>query len=252
MTKKRGTTTSNIAVIVYREVEAAKTRQLVHEAPTQTLMMLGINLGQHGLVAVAVAAAITGSSLPLTPRMSITPQAHGFQRHYPQTSRLSNSMGSGSPEVSVIVLAKPAAAGIGLNAMPVGGGSSSGGARTWPRELLSDVTGNAHNLFDRMLAAKDEDNRVFMESLIYEGGDSDIPFDPDKTQSQDGRTPFVGGHDGMGYLFSEDMSDPLMEDQLGLGTSFLLDHEFPKDYGLDKEDDEVDINGEPLFDDLPA
>ncbi|KAE8771879.1 Lectin-domain containing receptor kinase A4.3 [Hordeum vulgare] len=43
-----------------------------------------------------------------------------------------------------------------------------------------------------------------------------------------------------------------MEDQLGLGNSFPLDHEFPKDYGLDEEDAEVVIDGEPLFDELPA
>uniref|UniRef100_A0A8I6XHC0 Uncharacterized protein n=1 Tax=Hordeum vulgare subsp. vulgare TaxID=112509 RepID=A0A8I6XHC0_HORVV len=35
-------------------------------------------------------------------------------------------------------------------------------------------------------------------------------------------------------------------------SSFPLDHEFPKDYGLDEEDDEVDIDGERLFNELPA
>ncbi|KAE8820378.1 Eyes absent-like protein 4 [Hordeum vulgare] len=38
-----------------------------------------------------------------------------------------------------------------------------------------------------------------------------------------------------------------MEDQLNMGNSFPLEHEFLKDYGLDEEDDEVDIDGEPLF-----
>ncbi|KAE8766560.1 Eyes absent-like protein 4 [Hordeum vulgare] len=43
------------------------------------------------------------------------------------------------------------------------------------------------------------------------------------------------------------MTNPFMEDQLGMGISFPLEHEFPEDYGLDEEDDEVDINVEPLF-----
>ncbi|KAE8817560.1 Auxin response factor 3 [Hordeum vulgare] len=76
---------------------------------------------------------------------------------------------------------------------------------------------NAPNLFDRMLAAEDKANRAFKEGLIFEG-----------------------------------MPDPLMKDQFGLGNSFLLNHEFSEDYDLDEEDDEVDIDGEPLFDELPA
>ncbi|KAE8783393.1 Phospholipid-transporting ATPase 1 [Hordeum vulgare] len=39
-----------------------------------------------------------------------------------------------------------------------------------------------------------------------------------------------------------------MEDHLGLGSSFPLVRKFREDYGLDEEDDEVDIDGEPLFD----
>ncbi|KAE8802830.1 Phospholipid-transporting ATPase 1 [Hordeum vulgare] len=60
------------------------------------------------------------------------------------------------------------------------------------------------------------------------------------------------GHDGIGYTFGEDMADPLIMDQLGLGRSSPLNHELPEDYGLDEEDDELDIDGEPLFDELPA
>ncbi|KAE8820442.1 hypothetical protein D1007_01588 [Hordeum vulgare] len=69
-----------------------------------------------------------------------------------------------------------------------------------------------------MPTPEDEANHVFMESLIYEGGGSGIPFDPDEKQSQDDRTPFMVGHDGIGYPFGEDMADPLMADQHGLGT----------------------------------
>ncbi|KAE8770580.1 DNA repair protein rhp54 [Hordeum vulgare] len=112
--------------------------------------------------------------------------------------------------------------------------------------------GNARNLFDRMPAMEDEANRVFMESLTYEGDDGGIPFDPDETQSQDGCTPFMGEHGGIRYSFGEDMADPLMKDQLGLGNFSPLDHKFSEDYGLDEEDDEVDIDGDSLFDELPA
>ncbi|KAE8816695.1 hypothetical protein D1007_05715 [Hordeum vulgare] len=104
--------------------------------------------------------------------------------------------------------------------MCVGGGSSSEDARKWPRDLPTDAMGNARNLFDRMSVTEDEANRWFMESLIYEGGDGGIRFDLDVTQSRDGRTPFMGGHDGMSYSFSEDMADPLMEDQLSFSSSF--------------------------------
>jgi hypothetical protein len=55
------------------------------------------------------------------------------------------------------------------------------------------------------------------------------------------------GHKGMANTFGEDNGgtiDPLMEDQVG---SFPLEHEFPEDYGLDEEDGEIDIDGEPLF-----
>ncbi|KAE8812281.1 Lectin-domain containing receptor kinase A4.3 [Hordeum vulgare] len=130
-----------------------------------------------------------------------------------------------------------------LNVVPVSGGSSSQSARKRPRELAVDAMKNAHNLFDRMPAAEDEDNRVFMEGLLFEGGlEYDIPYDPDEIQSQD----------GLGYSLCEGMPDPLMEDQLGLDNSFPIDHELPEDYGLDEEDDEVDIDGEPLFNELPA
>ncbi|XBI86828.1 hypothetical protein VPH35_094708 [Triticum aestivum] len=43
------------------------------------------------------------------------------------------------------------------------------------------------------------------------------------------------------------MHEAFMEDQVGLG-GFPLDHEFSEDYGLE-EDDEMDIDGEPLFED---
>ncbi|KAE8777492.1 hypothetical protein D1007_49723 [Hordeum vulgare] len=126
---------STIAATVNREAKAAKTSGLIAAATKETLLMPELNPSQHRLVVDVVAAAITGSSLQLSPCMSTTPKAHGFQRHHPQTPRLCNSTVSGSPEVSVVAPATRAPAGIDLNAMRVGCGSSSGHACKRPREL---------------------------------------------------------------------------------------------------------------------
>ncbi|KAF7067859.1 LOW QUALITY PROTEIN: hypothetical protein CFC21_073689 [Triticum aestivum] len=42
-----------------------------------------------------------------------------------------------------------------------------------------------------------------------------------------------------------------MRDQVGLDLDGFPDHEFSEDYGLEEED-ECDIEGEPLFEDEPA
>ena len=44
------------------------------------------------------------------------------------------------------------------------------------------------------------------------------------------------------------MDDQFMQDQVGMGNIFPLDHEFPEDYDLEEED-EMDIDGEPLLKD---
>ncbi|KAE8812383.1 putative serine/threonine-protein kinase [Hordeum vulgare] len=121
---------------------------------------------------------------------------------------------------------------IDLNAIPMGGASSSGGARKRQRELPTDAMGNTRNIFDRMPAVVNEANHMFTESIIFEGGAGGISFNPDETQSQDGRSLFMASHEGMGNIFGEDNGgtiDPFMEDQLGMGSSFLLEHEFPED-----------------------
>ncbi|KAE8805638.1 Phospholipid-transporting ATPase 1 [Hordeum vulgare] len=45
---------------------------------------------------------------------------------------------------------------------------------------------------------------------------------------------------------TNDPHDAFMQDQVGL-DGFPLDHEFPEDYGLEEEEDDMDIDGEPLF-----
>ncbi|XP_048552752.1 uncharacterized protein LOC125532955 [Triticum urartu] len=150
---------------------------------------------------------------------------------YLQASRLS---GECSPEVSVVAPSTPAPAPIDLNATPVAGGLSSEGARKRARQMPADVQPGAHNLFDGMSAAGDED---YMQNLIFEAGA------PGETQSQDGRgafTPFPG--------YDQDQA-AFMRDQVGMDLDgFPLDHEFPEDY-RQEEEDACDIEEVPLFED---
>ncbi|SPT20598.1 unnamed protein product [Triticum aestivum] len=202
--------------------------------------MQGLNPGQHGLLNAAVAAASTGSSvfprmaLPDSPRASACNPIPGFHV-YPQASRLS---GECSLDVSVVAPSTPTP--IDLNAIPVAGGSSSGGARKRARQTPTGVLPGACNLFEEMSSAVDED---YMQNLIFEGGAPADGYDPDETQSQDGRATFTSaaGYDPDQAAF--------MRDQVGIDLDgFPLDHEYPDDYGLEEED-ECDIEVEPLFED---
>ena len=76
------------------------------------------------------------------------------------------------PELSVLAPSTPAPMTIDLNATPVGGASSSGGARKRPREMPADMPPDARNLFDRMPAAGDDEtaNRFIVENIIFKGG----------------------------------------------------------------------------------
>ncbi|XBI83266.1 hypothetical protein VPH35_091787 [Triticum aestivum] len=141
----------------------------------------------------------------------------------------------------------PSPAPIDLNATPIAGGSSYGGARRRTREMPTDMIPSARNLFHRMPSADDDD---FMQNIIFEagteaaGGAAAVGYNPDETQSQDGRelfTPSIFDKSGM--------QDAFMRDQIGLDLDgFPLDHKFLEDYDLEEED-ELDIDGEPLFED---
>ncbi|XBI94030.1 hypothetical protein VPH35_030750 [Triticum aestivum] len=116
-----------VPVVAQQEVTNARVAATTREM----LYMLRLNPSQHGLVNATVAAASTGSSA--FPRMvmpdsrcalACTPMP-GFHV-FPQASRLFKEC---SPEVSAVAPSTPAPAPIDLNATPVAGGSSSGGAR---------------------------------------------------------------------------------------------------------------------------
>ncbi|XBI40353.1 hypothetical protein VPH35_124950 [Triticum aestivum] len=212
--------------VVAAAAQQEVTNACVTAATRKALYMLGLNPVQHGLLNTAVAAASTGSSafprmmLPDSPRASACNPVPGFHV-YPQASRLS---GECSPDVSMVVPSTPVPAPIDLNATPTPAG----------------VLPEACNLFDGMPSAVDED---YMQNLIFEGGVPAAGYDPDETQSQDGRgafTPAAGYHPDQAAF---------MRDQVGIDLDgFPLDHEFPGDYGLEEED-ECDIEVEPLFED---
>lgn len=148
-----------------------------------TLLYLGVNPSQDGLVNAAVdaATASTGSSaypwmmLPESLRASCTQQLPGF-RVYPQGNHF---FWECSPEVSNVAPSMPAPVTINLNAAPVAGGSSSGGMRRRQREMPADMLTGARKLFDGMPAAVDDDtaNR-FLENIIFEGAPTAIPMRP--------------------------------------------------------------------------
>ncbi|KAE8790992.1 dna repair protein rhp54 [Hordeum vulgare] len=103
-----------------------------------------------------------------------------------------------------------------------------------------DMLINARNLFDGMPATVDDDtaNR-FLENMMFEGGAPAAGvYDPDETQSQDDRAPFTQA--------TYDPHDAFMQDKVGL-DGFPLDHEFLEGYGLEEEDDDMDIDMELLF-----
>ncbi|KAE8776695.1 Eyes absent-like protein 4 [Hordeum vulgare] len=105
--------------------------------------------------------------------------------------------------------------------------------------MPADMLTCACNLFDGMQASVDDDmvDRS-LAKMIFEGAPTAGAYDPDESQSQDSRAPL--------RQVTNDPDEAFMQDHVGL-DAFPLDHEFPEDYGLEDEDDDMDIDGEPLF-----
>ncbi|XBI24408.1 hypothetical protein VPH35_049515 [Triticum aestivum] len=217
----------------------------VAAATREALYMLGVNHSQHGLVQAAVAAASTGSSafprmvMPDSPRASACNPVPG-SHVYPQASRISGECSPRASACNPVTPSTPAPAPIDLNATPVVGGLSSGSTRKCARQAPAGGLPDDRNLFEEMSSAVDED---YMQHLIFEGGVPGTGYDLEETQSQDGRGAFTpaAGYDPDQAAF--------MRDQVGIDLDgFPLDHEFSDDYGLEEED-ECDIEVEPLFED---
>ncbi|KAE8795508.1 DNA repair protein rhp54 [Hordeum vulgare] len=209
----------------------------------EALLYLGVNPSQHGLVNAAVVAATTSTSSSAYPRMmlsespcvSCTQPIPGFHI-YPQGSLFS---GEYSSEVSIMAPSTPASVTIELNTASVARGSSSGGMRKRKCEMRADMLTGTRNLFDGIPTTVDNDTtNHFLENMILEGAPAAGAYDPNGTQSQDGRAPFTQA--------TNDLHDAFMQDQVGL-DGFPLNHEFPEDYRLHEEEDDMDIDGEPLF-----
>ncbi|KAE8788084.1 DNA repair protein rhp54 [Hordeum vulgare] len=115
-----------------------------------------------------------------------------------------------SLEVSIVAPSTPAPVTIDLNAAPMARGSLSGGMRKRKREMPPDMLTSSRNLFDGMpTAVNDDTTNRFLENMIFK-------------------------------------DDAPAADQFGL-DGFPLGHEFLEDYDLEEEDDDMDIDGEPLF-----
>ncbi|KAE8819970.1 DNA repair protein rhp54 [Hordeum vulgare] len=238
-----------IATAVQQEDAAAHVRITTRE----TLLYLGLNPDQHGLVKCRHGRGqhrlvhVSSDGAARVARRTATHPIPVFHV-YPQASRLS---GKCSPEVSALAPSTPVPAPIDLNTTPVVGGSSSGGPRKRAWEMPADMLSGALNLFDRTPTVVDNERaNHFMESIIFKGdtavtgGVAAVGYDLEDTQSQDDRGPFTPStYDQVG------MQAAFMQDQVVLDLDgFPLDHEFPKDYSLEEEDD-MDIDGEPLFED---
>ncbi|KAE8788862.1 putative serine/threonine-protein kinase [Hordeum vulgare] len=179
-------------VVAAAAAQQQDTNACIATTMREALFYLGLNPGEHGLVASSVASASTGSSafpwmvLPQSARTSAMYPIPGFHV-YPQASRL---FGECPPEVSVMDPSTAAPAPIDLNATSVDGASSSGGTRKRTREMLDDVLPSTRNLIDTMTAtATDETANRFMENITFEGGvavaggPNAAGYDPNETQS---------------------------------------------------------------------
>ncbi|XBJ18261.1 hypothetical protein VPH35_009470 [Triticum aestivum] len=229
-------------------VEASRRKAEVDEKEAiinkgHALLMLGL-CRPTGFSGAAVSPASIGSSVArpqhcASPTSRTTPMLPGFPppRHDGQTRF------SGSPDVGVIVPSTPRpSAFIDLNVTP---GSSDGGRpavemqRKQAQPLFTGTMQSPRVLFDEMATpastVDDPFYNQFMEHVIYEGGHGGA-YDPDETQSQDGRAQYVAdeeAHDHANY---------------GHDDSWYEDDDIYSEGDGDEDDGiDIDISGEPLF-----
>ncbi|XBI21998.1 hypothetical protein VPH35_063068 [Triticum aestivum] len=151
---------------------------------------------------------------------------------------------SGSPDVGVIAPSTPRpSAVIDLNVTP---GSSSGGRppsvemqRKHARPPFTGTMPSPRILFDGMPTptppVDDPFYNQFMEDVIYEGGQGRA-YDPDETQSQDGRAQYVADEE------ADDRAD------YNNGDSWHEDDDiYCECDGDEEEGNNIDIGGKPLF-----
>ncbi|SPT19860.1 unnamed protein product [Triticum aestivum] len=229
-------------------MEAARRKAAVDEKEdivnkAHALLMLGM-CRPAGFPAAAVGPTSTGSSVARPPHCQsptsrTTPMSLGFPppRHDDQTRF------SGSPDVGVIAPSTPRpSAVVDLN---VTLGSSSGGRpsvemqRKQARPPFTGTMPSPRVLFDEMPTPTspidDPFYNQFMEDVIYEGGQGRT-YDPDETQSQDGRAQYVADEEADNRA-DYDHGDSWHED----------DDIYCEGDGDEEESNDIDIGGEPLF-----
>ncbi|XBJ18609.1 hypothetical protein VPH35_009736 [Triticum aestivum] len=224
-----------------RKAAADEKEDLVNKA--HAILMLGMGR-PAGFPAAAVGPASTGSSVARpthcqSPTSRTTPMSPGFPppRHDGQTRF------SGSPEVGLFAPSTPCpAAIIDLNVTP---GSSSGGRpsvemlRKQARAPFTGTTPAPRVLFDGMStptpAVDDPFYNRYMEDVIFDGG-HDRTYDPDETQSQDGRAEYVPDEEADDRA-DYDHDDSWHED----------DDIYVKGDDEEEESNDIDISGAPLF-----
>ncbi|XBJ05106.1 hypothetical protein VPH35_023946 [Triticum aestivum] len=225
-----------------RKAAADEKEDLVNKAHAILMLGMGRPAGFH---AAAVVPASTGSSVVRpthcqSPTSRVAPMSPGFPppRHDGQTRF------SASPDVGLFAPSTPRpAAVIDLNVTP---GSSSGGRpsvemqRKQARAPFTGTMPAPRVLFDGMPTSMptvdDPFYNQYMEDVIFQGGHGRA-YDPEETQSQDGRAQYVPDEE------ADDRAD------YDHGDSWHEDDDIYVE-GEDEDEDEandVDISGAPLF-----
>ncbi|XBI28722.1 hypothetical protein VPH35_052879 [Triticum aestivum] len=223
-----------------RKAAADEKEDLVNKA--HAILMLGMGR-PAGFPAAAVGPASTGSSVARpTHCQSPTSRTAPMWPCFPPPRHDGQTRFSGSSDVFAPSTPRPAVV-IDLN---VTLGSSSGGrpsVEMLRKQARAPFTGTMppppRVLFDEMPtptpAVDDPFYNRYMEDVIFDG-EHGRAYDPDETQSRDGRTEYVpdeGGHDRADY----DHGDSWHED----------DDIYVEGDEEEEESNDVDISGAPLF-----
>ncbi|XBI03303.1 hypothetical protein VPH35_131736 [Triticum aestivum] len=228
------------------ELEAARCKAAADEKEdlvnkAHAILMLGMGRPAR-FPAAAVGPASTGSSVARpTHCQSPTSRTAPMSPCFPPPRHDGQTRFSGSSDVFAPSTPRPAVV-IDLNLMS---GSSSGGRpsvemlRKQARAPFTGTMPAPHVLFDEMptptRAVDDPLYNRYMEDVIFDGGHG-RSYDPDETQSQDGRAEYVpdeGADDRADY----DHGDSCHED----------DDIYIEGDDEEEESNDVDISGAPLF-----
>ncbi|KAM3372101.1 hypothetical protein ACQJBY_019142 [Aegilops geniculata] len=221
-----------------RKAAADEKEDLVNKAHTILMLGMGRPAGFH---AAAAGPASTGSSVA-RPTHCQSPRAAPMSPGFPPPRHDGQTRFSASPDVGLFASSTPRpAAVIDLNVTP---GSSSGGRpsvemqRKQARAPFMGTMPAPRVLFDEMPTSTpmvdDPFYNQYMEDVIFQGGHGRA-YDPDETQSQDGRAQYVPDEE------ADDRAD------YDHGDSWHEDDDIYVEGEDEDEANDVDISGAPLF-----